>query len=67
MNKNKVDEKSVDEAIRSAEGSLKFDGQTLNEEERQMIKEHLMGNCSDKEFIEKVKEYSKQFNTENNK
>lgn len=58
MNKKKIDEKKVNEAIRSAEGSLKHEGIIFNEEEKSLVKEHLIGKLSDKEFMEKVCKYA---------
>lgn len=58
MSKNKIDEKNVDEAIKYAQGNLKHDGIILNEEEKNLVKEHLIGNLSDEEFIEKVRKYA---------
>jgi len=51
MNKNKVDEKSVDEAIRFAQGSLKHEDMILTEAEKELIKKRLLGEISEKEFI----------------
>ncbi|WP_454052992.1 hypothetical protein [Clostridium sp. Marseille-Q7071] len=58
MNKNKIDEERLDEAIRLAQGNTKHEGIVLNEEEKKLIKEHLTGNISDEEFIEKVRKYA---------
>lgn len=58
MNKKKIDEEKLDEAIRLAQGNTKHEGIIINEEEKNLIKEHLTGSLSDEEFIEKVRKYA---------
>ncbi|WP_461613935.1 hypothetical protein [Clostridium sp. Marseille-QA1073] len=58
MNKKKIDEERLDKAIRLAQGNTKHEGIILNEEEKNLIKEHLTGSLSDEEFIEKVRKYA---------
>lgn len=48
---NKIDEKSVDEAIRHAQGNLKHEDMILTEAEKELIKKRLLGEISEKEFI----------------
>lgn len=51
---NRLSDKEINESIRQAEGSIKHEGMYLTDKSRELIKSHLMGEISKKDFIKKV-------------